>query len=69
MDVARSAPQAAHYYHVDDIYLRQLTGNEEGSKCLMVFRVKPTPTLFPTNIPYTPTDDPPLHSIPSVCRP
>ncbi len=29
--------------------LAPLTGNKEGSKGLMVLRVKPTPTRFPTN--------------------
>ncbi len=38
MDVARSAPQGAHY-HANVIYL-----NKEGNKVLMVLRVKPTPT-------------------------
>ncbi len=35
----------------------------------MVLRVKPTPTRFPTNSLYTPMDNTPLHSIPSVCHP
>ncbi len=65
MDVARSAPQGAHY-HADIIYL--LLGNKEGSKCLMVLRVKPTPTRFPINSLYTPIDTR-LHFISSVCPP
>ncbi len=67
MDVARSAPQGAHY-HEDAFLLASLTGNKDGSKCLMVIRVKPTPTRFPTNSLYTPMDNTPLHSISSVCR-
>ncbi len=35
----------------------------------MVLRVKPTPTRLPTNSFYTPVDNTPLHSIPSVCHP
>ncbi len=31
--------------------------------------VIPTPTRFKTNSLYTPFDNTPLHSIPSVCRP
>ncbi len=46
-----------------------LTGNKEGSKCLLVLRVKPTPTRFPTNSLYTPMDNTPMHSISSVCHP
>ncbi len=46
-----------------------LNGNEEGSKCLMVLRVKPTPTRFPTNSLYTPMDNTPLHTISNVCHP
>ncbi len=42
---------------------------QKGSKCLMVLRVKPTPTRFPTNSLYTPMDNIPLHSISSVCHP
>ncbi len=68
MDVARSAPQGTYYYyyHADIIYL---TGNKEGSKSLMLLRVKPTPTRFPTNSLYTPVDNTPLHSISYVCHP
>ncbi len=36
--------------------LATLNGNKEGSRCLMVLRVKPTPTRFPTNSLYTPVD-------------
>ncbi len=35
----------------------------------MVLRVKPTPTLFPTNSLYTPMENTPLHSISSVFHP
>ncbi len=42
--------------------LTPLNGNKERSKCLMVLRVKPTPTRFPTNSLYTPMDNTPLHS-------
>ncbi len=49
--------------------LAPLNGNKEGNKCLMVLRVKPTPTWFPTNSLYTPMDNTPLHSISSVCHP
>ncbi len=45
------------------------TGDKEGSKCLTVLRVKPTPTRFPANSLYTPMDNTPLHSISSVCHP
>ncbi len=45
------------------------TGKKEGSKSLMVLRVKPTPTWFPPNSLYTPIDNTPLHSISSVCHP
>ncbi len=34
--------------------LAPLNGNKEGSKCLVVLRVKPTPTRFSTNSLYTP---------------
>ncbi len=66
MDVSRSAPQGAHY-HVDVIYLTSITGNKEGSKGLMVLRVKPTPTRFPTNSLHSPITNAPSHSILSVC--
>ncbi len=33
--------------------LAPLTRNNEGSKSLIVLRVKPTPTRFPSNMPYT----------------
>ncbi len=52
MDVARSAPQGAYL-------LAPLNGNKEGSMSLMLLRVKPTPTRFPTNILYTPMDNTP----------
>ncbi len=41
--------------------LASLTGNREGSKGIRVLRVKPTPTWFPTNSPYTQMDSAPLH--------
>ncbi len=44
MSVARPAPQGAHYL------LAPLTENKEGSMGLMILRVRPTPTRFPTNI-------------------
>ncbi len=50
-------------------WLAPLTGNKEGCKCLLVSRVKPTLTRFPTNSPYTPMDNTPLHSLSSVCYP
>ncbi len=43
--------------------LAPLTGDKEGSRSLMVLRVKPTPTRFPTNSLYTPMDNTTLHSI------
>ncbi len=46
--------------------LAPLNGNKEGSKCLMVLRVKPKPTRSPTNSLYTPMDNTNLHSISSV---
>ncbi len=49
--------------------LAPLTGSKEGSSSLMVLRVKPTPTRFPTNSLYTPMGNTPLHSISSVCHP
>ncbi len=45
-----------------------LTLNKQGSSGLMVLRVKPTPTRFPTNSLNTPMDNTPLHSLPSVWR-
>ncbi len=66
MDVAQSAPQGDHYSHAT-LSLASLTGNKEGSKGLMVLRVKPTPTRFPTNVLYTPVDNTSLHSLPYVC--
>ncbi len=35
----------------------------------MLLRAKLTPTRFPTNSLYTPMDNTPLHSMPSVCHP
>ncbi len=35
----------------------------------MVLRVKPSPYRLPTNNFFTPVDNTPLHSIPSVCHP
>ncbi len=52
MDVSLSAPLPCGRY-----LLAPLTGNKEGSKCLMVLRVKPTPTGFPINSLYTPMDN------------
>ncbi len=49
--------------------LAPLTGNEEGSKGLVVLRVRPTPARFPINSLYIPMDNTPLHSISSVCHP
>ncbi len=49
--------------------LASLNVNEEGRKCLMVLRVKPTPTRSPTNSLYTPMDNTSLHSILSVVHP
>ncbi len=39
-----------------------------GSKGLMVLRLEPTPTRFLTNSLYTPMNNTPLNSTPSVCR-
>ncbi len=58
MDVAQSALRGAHY-HAD------VTGDKEGSKDLMVLRVRPTPTQFPTN---NTLDNTPLHSISRMCH-
>ncbi len=63
-DVARSAPQGSLYYHADVNYWEY-----KRSKVLMIFRVRPTPTRFPTNSLYTPIDNTTLHSISSVCHP
>ncbi len=52
------------HYQAD---VAHLTGEKERSKSLMLLRVKPTPTRFPTNSLYTPMDNTPLHSISSVC--
>ncbi len=49
--------------------LALLTGDKERSMGLIILRVKPTPTRFPTNSLYTPMDNTPLHSISSVCHP
>ncbi len=67
MDVARSAPQGGSL-PCGRYLLAPLTGNTEGSKCLMVLRVRPTSTRFPTNSLYTPMGNTPLHSISSVCQ-
>ncbi len=61
MDVALSALLPCGRY-----LLAPLNGNKEGSKGLMVFRVKPLRTLFVTNSLYTPMDNTSLHSIPSL---
>ncbi len=50
-------------------YFTVLNENKEGSKCLMVLRVKPSPTRLPINSLYTPMDNTLLHSISSVCHP
>ncbi len=65
MDVARSAPQGAHY-HADVIYLLPKMGNKEGSKNLMVLQVRPKPTRVPPSLLYTTLDNTPLHSIPAL---
>ncbi len=62
MDVARSAPQGAHY-HADVFYLLPQLGMKKGSKGLTVLRVKPSPTRLLTNSLYTPMDNTALHSI------
>ncbi len=49
--------------------LAPLTKNKEGSKSLMVLRVKPTLTRFPTKSLYTPMENTLLHSLSSVCHP
>ncbi len=49
--------------------LAPLTGKKECSKGHMLLGVKLTPTRFPANSLYTPMDNTPLHSIPSVCHP
>ncbi len=49
--------------------LAPLNGNKEGSKCLMVLRVKHTPARLPTNSLCTSMDNTPLHSISRVCHP
>ncbi len=49
--------------------LARLNENKEGSKCLKVFRIKPTTTRFPTNSLYTPMGNTPLHSISSMGHP
>ncbi len=49
--------------------LASITGNTKGNNCVVVHRVKPTPTRFPTNSLYTPMRNTPLHSISSVCQP
>ncbi len=64
MDVARSAPLRTHchaHYHYLNWELRR-------EHKFMVLRVRPTPAQFPTSILYTPVDNTPLHSIPSVGR-
>ncbi len=48
--------------------LASLSGNKEGSKDLMVPRVKPALPQFVINNLFTPMDSTPLRSIPSVCR-
>ncbi len=48
--------------------LAPLTGNKEGSKGIIVLRVRPTSTRFPTNSLYTPMDNTLLHSISRMCH-
>ncbi len=67
MDVTRFALQGAHY-HADVIYLSPLTWNNEGNMGFILLRVKPARSRFPIHIFYTPLNNTPLHSIPSVCR-
>ncbi len=58
VDVALSllgGGEGAHC-HTDVIYLLPLTGNKEGSKERMTLCVRPTVTLLPTSILYTPVD-------------
>ncbi len=68
MDVARSAPQGAHY-HADVIYLLPYLGIKKGASALWyselgLHQLGSRPTVF---IPrWTNT---PLHSISSVCQP
>ncbi len=52
MDAASSAAQGLTTMRTLNL-LALLTGNKEGSKGLMVPRVKPTPTRFLTKILYT----------------
>ncbi len=49
MDVAQSTPQGLTIMQV----LVACSLNDEGRKGRMLFRVKPTPTRFPTNSLYT----------------
>ncbi len=67
VDVFRPAPQEIHY-HVDINKHASLTWNKEGSKGLMVLRVKHARTRFPTNSLYTSVESILLHSMPNVCR-
>ncbi len=46
--------------HSGRYLLAPLTGKKEGSKSLVVIRVKPTPTRFQTNSLYTPIDNTPI---------
>ncbi len=48
--------------------LAPLTRNKEGSKGLIVLRVKPTPSRFPINSLYIPLGNTLLQSIPNVWR-
>ncbi len=57
-------PQGAHY-RVHSIYLLPQLGIKKG---LIILRVKPTLTGFPTNSLHTPMDNTPLHSISNVCH-
>ncbi len=49
--------------------LAPLTGNKEGGNEFIVLRSRPSPTLFPINILYTPVDNILWLSKPSVCCP
>ncbi len=64
MDVAWSVPLPCGRY-----FLVPLTGNKEGSKSLILLRVKHAQTRFPDKNLYTPMDHAALHSISSVYHP
>ncbi len=58
MDVARD--QGVHYHTVVVYFLSKL--DKEGSKELIVLRVRSTPTKLSANVLYTPVDSTQLHS-------